>query len=106
MCARQLVVVVVRCILCRSVASLRFSFFSFFVFRFVIVVERRIRLLFVATVLASLLTSTQFLFDFVRRLIQLDGVFSFDLLVVTGDLCRSTVSFLLDLDDQKSSKMT
>ena len=84
MCARELVVVVVRWILCRSVASLRF--FVFFVFRLVIVVERRVRLLFVATVLASLLTSTQILFDFVRRLIQLDDVFSFNFLVVTGRL--------------------
>ena len=68
--------------ICRFVA-----FFVFFVFRFVIVVERRVRLLFVATVLASLLTSTQILFDFVRRLIRLDDVFSFDLLVVSPATC-------------------
>ena len=68
--------------ICHFVAFFRF----FFRFRFVIVVERRIRLLFVATVLTSLLISTQILFDFVRRLIRLDDVFSFDSLVV-GDLC-------------------
>ena len=69
--------------ICHFVAFFRF----FFRFRFVIVVERRLCLLFVATVLASLLISTQILFDFVRRLIQLDDVFSYDFLVVTGDLC-------------------
>ena len=68
--------------ICRFVA-----FFVFFRFSFVIVVECRLCLLFVATVLASLLTSTQILFDFVRRLIRLDDVFSFDLLVVSPATC-------------------
>ena len=82
--------------------SLRCVFRFFFVFRFVIVVERRLGLLFVATVLASLLISTQTLFDFVRRLIRLDDVFSFELLVVSGDLSDAFQVLL----DRQSSKLT
>ena len=84
-CARQLVVVVVRCILCRSVASLRF-----FVFRFSFCHRcRASNPSFVRRdCIGESLILTQILFDFVRRLIRLDDVFSFDFLGVTGDCVR------------------